>query len=325
MKNGRTPAACLAAAVAAMAWGAAGQARAQEPASRPAGEHRTDWLYKAKWGVMMHYGPGIRGTAEPDKKGADAAQWRKIVEDFDVEGLAQQIKDFGGGYLMITSRHGDSMPLAPNAVLEKAKGAGYCPTRDLIADLHRALDKRGLHLILYYSTGMTMGAEVTQGSAAVIREWSLRYGPKVKGWWLDNNAEGKEDLQKVIADACRAGNPEACLAFNSKRTPHRNSPYEDFTAGDSNAPGLLGSKSRFIEGGDQYHVLTFLGHCWGGYSIKGPAPRYTPERAASLTTHLLAGGGVITWDVKPTQSGRISEDFIRTLRAIGKAAAETKR
>ena len=33
-------------------------------------------------------------------------EWDKAVSEFDADGLAKQLKGYGAGYLVITSRHG---------------------------------------------------------------------------------------------------------------------------------------------------------------------------------------------------------------------------
>jgi hypothetical protein len=285
--------------------------------------HKTDWLYKAKWGVMYHFAPHMLRYADPKADLSKPEQWHKVVAEFDADGLAKQIKEIGAGYLLIAARHGGAMPIAPNSVIDKA-APGTCPKRDLIADLADALEKQGLHLMLYYSTGMGVEKpKVAQQSAAIIGEWSKRYGNKVKGWWLDNNC-GDDELQKLLAGACRAGNADSLVAFSPPHNPRRNSKYEDFTAGNCHGPGMIGCKGRFLDGA-QWHMLSYLGHCWGGYSIKGPGPRYSNEKAVGLTMRFLPNGGVMTWDVRPTIKGLIAEEFIPTLKAIGNAAATVAR
>ena len=277
--------------------------------------HKTDWLYKAKWGVMFHYQPTWQ-------KCKTFEEWDKAVTEFDAEGLARQFKAYGAGYLLITSRHGGEFPLAPNSVIAKSKS---CPKRDLIADLADALDTEGLHLMLYYSTGMCVDKPKTaQNTAAVITEWSKRYGKKVKGWWLDNNC-GDKELQKLIADACRSGNPDTLVAFSPPKMPKRNSPYEDYTAGNTHAPGYARCGGRFTSGA-QWHMLSYVGNNWGGYCRrKGLRDRWSVGKVCGFTRKFVSRGGVVTWDVKPTLKGLIAPEFDGVMKAIGKSVADIKR
>jgi hypothetical protein len=283
---------------------------------------KTDWLYKAKWGAMSHFTKTF--LAWDAKAGPiDGEKWKKIVLEFDVEQLADQLHECGAGYFLLAARHGGAPPVAPNAVIERT-APGTCPQRDLINDLADALEKRGLHLMLYYSTGM--GIDKPHGarqSAAVLQEWSKHYGKKVKGWWLDNNDQDVA-LQKLLAEACREGNPDALVAFSPPHGVQRNSEYDDYTAGNSHDLGLLKCTARFVNGA-QWHALSYLGYTWGGYSKKGPGPRYDPNKAVSLTMRCLRGGGVVTWDIKLTRQGRIADEFMPALKAIGQAAQKVTR
>ncbi|MCE5279566.1 MAG: alpha-L-fucosidase [Planctomycetaceae bacterium] len=290
------------------------------PAAKADGEakaHKTDWLYKAKWGVMFHY-------TDPWQGAGTIEEWNKRLDGFDVDGLAKQLKELGAGYLMITSKHGGKFTLAPNAAFEKAN-PGCTPKRDLIGDLAEALDKQGIGLMLYYATGMGIDKpKVANVTAEVIGEWSKKYGKKVRGWWLDNNV-GDQDLQKLIADAARSGNPDTVVGFSPPKapSPRRNSPQDDYTAGNTHAPGPARCSGRFVDGA-QWHILTYLGNNWAGVHKKA-GMRFSPERAAGMTAGALSKGGVVTWDVKPLASGLIDPAYLPGLKAIGEAAAKIQR
>ena len=118
--------------------------------------------------------------------------------------------------------------------------------------------------MLYYSTRMGVDKpRVARQSAAALREWSRRYGKKVEGWWLDNNNQDPA-LQKLLAEACRVGNPQALVAFSPPHGPQRNSAYDDYTAGDTHDLSTVTCTGRFVQDA-QWQVLTYLGHSWGGY------------------------------------------------------------
>ena len=76
---------------------------------------------------------------------------------------------------------------------------------------------------------------------------------------------------KSFAESARKGNEESIVAFNpGVKVPVISlTEYEDYTAGEiSNALPVSGIEpwviplSRFIKNA-QYHILTFLGGCWG--------------------------------------------------------------
>jgi len=273
--------------------------------------HRTDWLHQAKWGVMFHY------CSNWFKMGKN---WDKTIKDFNVKGLAKQLDSVGAGYLLITAKH-CGHPIAPNAAYEKVM-PGKCPKRDLIADLADELGKYDIKLMLYYATGMGLeGGKTASFTAEVIEEFSKRYGAKVKGWWLDNNV-GKKDLQKLLADACRAGNKESLVAFSPPKTPRRNSPQEDYSAGNTHAPGYAKCTGRWVSG-LQWHMLTYLGHNWGGYCRKrtGSSPI---GKVVGFARKITGRGGAITWDTPYETSGLIRANFMPYLKAIGEATGTIK-
>ncbi|HUS47677.1 MAG TPA: hypothetical protein VM098_06135, partial [Phycisphaerae bacterium] len=171
----------------------------------------------------------------------DPAEWDKrfdfahrpepvegIIAAFDVEGLAKQLHEVGAGYFIITAQH-MGHTLAPNRLVKDGK----FPSRDIIPPLADALAKYDIKLMLYYPTAMGMDKpKVAQRSprrsgpqgdrtAAIIEEYSRRYGKKVRGWWLDNNCPDVE-LQKLIADAARAGNPDTIIGFSGPKGQQRN-------------------------------------------------------------------------------------------------------
>jgi hypothetical protein len=290
---------------------------ADAPAVKPG--HRTDWFHEARWGVMFHYTCGWQGCD-------DVKVWSDALDAFDVKGLAKQLDEIGAGYLLITSKHGGRNPLAPNTAYEKTV-PNSSPRRDLIADLADELAKVDIHLMLYYATGMGVDKpKVAKQSAAAIREYSLRYKDKVKGWWFDNNC-GDRELQKRIADAARAGNPDAIIGFSPPKWQQRNSPYEDYTAGNTHEARRAKCAARFVQG-VQWHMLSYLGHSWAGSRRRKIehgdfAPRYSQDRAIEITTDAVRRGGVVTWDVPPLKSGLIHAKFIPHLKAVGRAVRAT--
>ncbi len=165
---------------------------------------------------------------------------------------------------------------------------------------------------------------------AVIREWSLRWGGDVAGWWIDGCYFADEMYRfpdepnfASFARALKAGNPDALVAFN----PGVEVPVvchtgqEDFTAGEVNLDQLARAvaacpgASIEREGSKvQFHLLTFLGSSW----CKGERPQLPDEKVVALTRQVGEKGGVITYDVPIQTSGLIPQPFVDQLRAIGK-------
>ena len=275
--------------------------------------HRADWLHKAKWGVMYHYSQANFGKFGSDEK------WENAINNFDVKGLAKQLDEVGAGYFMITTRH-MGLPLAPSSDFRDGK----FPKRDLIMDLADELAKYNIRLMLYFPTGMGVKPpESYKSAAAVIGELSKRYGKKVSGWWLDNNT-GIAEAQKLIAEAARSGNPDALVAFSPGRGVRRNTPYDDYTAGNTHAPKAGSCGGRWVDGA-QWHMLTYMGHNWGGICRQREAPRFSAAAVANMTKSIVDKGGVVTWDTPfSKETGLIADQCIGHLQAIGKALGTAK-
>ena len=307
-----------------------------------AADDRAAWMREARFGVMTHYLADwiARGSGEP----MTIERWNTLVDRFDVEGLADQLKSVGAGYHLISIGQNSGYYLSPNATYDRLTGIqpSKCSRRDLVADLAESLGKRGIRLIVYlpasapngdaaakkmleWQNGAYRNREFQLKWEQVIREWSTRWGKKVSGWWFDgcywpNTMYRTSDPPNfaTFAAAARAGNSESALAFNPgvfyrifSLTPH-----EDFSAGEIDQPDRL--QIRRTEGGRvdgaQIQVLSYLGERWGM-----GAPRFTVEQVTGFSRKVAEAGGVITWDTPTQTNGLLSQPFLDLLTAVGKA------
>ena len=317
-----------------------GLAAAPRPAAPAAG--RGTWLREARFGVMTHY--LADWIARRSGKEMTVEEWNRLVDGFDVEGLAEQLRAVGAGYHVLTLGQNSGYYLSPNAAYDGIVGArpSRCSRRDLVADLQQALGKRGIRLVLYLPSGApnrdpgaVAALEWTNGPhrnrefqlkwERVIREWSLRYGRGIAGWWFDGcywpntmYRSPEPPSFESFAAAARAGNPYAALAFNPGVVYRSLSvtPHEDYVAGEVDRLDRL-SIRRAVDGkvdGAQVHVLSYLGQTWGTGE-----PRMTTGEAAAHSRKVAEAGGAITWDVPPRDDGRIPEAFRDVLVAVGRA------
>jgi len=206
-----------------------------------------------------------------------------VVDRFDVNHLANQLKAIGAKYLVFTLGQYSGYYNGPNATLEKLVGYApweRCATRDLPLDLYNAVKPKGIKLMLYLTCqvgygdpraqaafGLRQGQqeqpltpEATDKWAEVIKEWSDRYGDKVSGWWFDGGYPhlGFDDAMAwTLADAVKHGNPKAIVSLSVTMGPGRAVEAEDFTAGETDQPFNVMPASRWQEG-SQWHVLTYI-------------------------------------------------------------------
>lgn len=317
-------------------------AGAGEPAD--AARSRSDWFYKAKWGVFTHYMADT--VLKPEELTVE--NWNRVVDSYDVERLAEDLAAMKAGYFVITLGQNSGFYCSPNATYDRFVGVSpsKLSKRDLIADLYKALQPKGIRLMVYLPSGApdrdpeAMAAlEWQRGDhgrqeafqrkwEAVIREWSQRWGRNVSGWWFDGcywpdamyRFEDAPSFESFAA-AARAGNPDSIVAFNPgvKMPVITMTPFEDYTAGEVNEPGEVAHEGRRIEQA-QFHVLSHLGAYWCA-----EPPRYADEEAARITVNIVRNGGVVSWDVPPRPDGRVLEVYQGQLRAIGAAVAEIRR
>ena len=180
---------------------------------------------------MTHYLADWK--AQTDHLDMNVEEWNKLIDDFDTEALADQLQRVGASWYQISLGQNSGYYLAPNATYEKIVGEpGRCARRDLVSDLYQSLHKRNIHLLVYLPSGAP-GQDQKAVSAlewrngpfpnrefqnkweAVIRDWSLRWGNKVEGWWFDgcyfpnSMYRGAQPPNfKSFAAAARAGNPK---------------------------------------------------------------------------------------------------------------------
>lgn len=305
----------------------------------------TDWLRDAKWGVFIHF---LAGVFMPK---ASAEDWNRCVDAFDVDGLAEQLGRCGARYLFLTLGQDTGHYCAPNAAYDRFVGVNpsKCSRRDLVIDLHDALEPHGIRLLAYHPSGApgddpvaverlkwrkfdygTPGERLAQFQAMweeVIRDWSVRWGTKCSGWWFDGcyfadamYRHSDPPNFASFAAAAKAGNPESIIAFNpGVKVPVISlTEHEDYTAGEiSDAFPAYETYNhrpgRWVDGA-QYHILSYLGGRWG-YDD----PRFPDEFVVGYTKHVNSHEGVVTWEVPIQANGLIREPFVRQLEALGKA------
>lgn len=306
---------------------------------------RAAWM-KGRWGVMTHF--LLAWQARDHHLPMTAEQWNKLVDSFDVDGLADQIKSTGASYHILTLGQNSTHLAAPSPLYVKlfSGGTNNCAHRDLIADMAAADARRGIRLIVYGTSGPFGGSRnfgSTNGFArgdyrnrermraweSVLRQWSLRWGTNISGWWFDgcytpNRTYEYPDAPNFQSEAAaaRAGNPLAAVAFNRgvMDRPIALTPYADYTAGEIN--DLQTVRAWRVEDGlvdgARVHLLSYLGQKWG---LGEPRYQDLNDVVIPQTRRLLELGGAVTWDTPVRTNGLIPDEFLAQLRAIGAAMA----
>jgi len=276
--------------------------------------NRAEWMKNAKWGMMFHY------LASPASYIGETdytpERWNARVNSFDVNAFADQVAYAQAGYVFFTLGQNSGFYCSPNATYDSfvPHKPSWCSERDLLSEISLALGKKGIRTVAYLPSGAPEyddlaieGLSYTKQSIrqdstkvvedrrmkefqvkweAVIREWAVRWGKQISGWWIDG-AYFADDMYRFddapnfesFAAALRAGNPDAAVAFNPgvKYPIIAYTPYEDYT-----------------------------GASWG----RGK-PRFSRDLICGYTQYINdVCGGAVTWDVPISETGHIDEDFL---------------
>jgi len=317
--------------------------------------NRSDWFKGKKWGLFTHFLAAPASSALGAETSAE--EWNKRVNMFDVDLLAKDLIETGADFCCITIGQNSGHYCAPNATYDRLTGITptKCSGRDLVGDLADRLENEGIDVLVYTPAGapaaepqaittlkwewgyegewptspctvrtMKRLAEFQLNWEAVLRDWSLRWGNRVKGWWVDVCYFSEEMYNhpdspnfKSFTDAMRAGNPDAVIALNTGLdTPFEIlSDYDDYTAGEVGyslplAIGWDDSIEAFNKKikSKQLNVLSYLGRTWGQGS-----PRFSDELVIGYTKYILAKGGIFMWDIPLQANGSMPGDYKKQL------------
>jgi|GEM_PF-1793695 len=291
------------------------------------------WMKNTKYGVFFHYLP-------------EGPDYQKAINSFDVNAFAREMDASGAAYVFITLGQNSGFYCSPNRTYENYIGCKpneRCSKRDLPMELAKAMAKYHIRLMLYLpsrapqqdSQAMETLSDLNEQKPApqeftrkwseVIREWSLRYGDRVSGWWFDGsyNTAGWDDRDKAVnwktwAAAYRSGNPQSLLAFNpgtdNSKAFTALCEEQDYTAGEQNE--WTATPQQFpAPKGLQWQVLSFLGTNWG----KADGPKKSDAEMIAYIRTVNAQGGVVTMDVEVSAEGKVYPPAMKQLAALKRA------
>jgi hypothetical protein len=310
------------------------------------GNPNTDWFRDAGFGIMVHY---LSSNITPD---GGSKEWNEAVESFDSERFAYQASEAGAGFVMFTLGQNSGYYCSPNATFDSIVGVKpgeLCSNRDLPMDLIRELKKYNIPLILYLPSNPPISNRLVsekfrysfnKDSATsqynqpileeMIREWSLRYGDGVKGWWFDGlyswNAIRSTRMDMSLKHnisthtlAAKAGNKKSLITYNYGFGKIQvNTPYCDYSSGEKQTIDEIPS-SRWVEDGVQWFLFTYLGEKWGG---KGQ--QFKTVELVEKARLIVEDEGVLCLEVVTDAKGDILPHHLEQIREIGKILGKVK-
>ncbi len=244
------------------------------------------WMVAGKYGIFVHWSAMSHGFTGNEPR----AKWfQKSVDIFDVNVFADAIERTGAGWVTFTATHKGFYWPGPNAALDKIL-PGRTAERDLLGEIINELDRRGIRTLFYlhtayngYETEFRKAAGAQDGDKkrfsdnieAILRECSLRYGKKLKGFGYIDGALGwdypLDPSWEGWARAIKAGNPSAVVGFSSNRGPTV-SPFSELAVTDG-ASDLLRPDPQLIGPGRQLGDVTTAWWCLmdrGGWLANSP-------------------------------------------------------
>ena len=310
------------------------------------GNPNTDWFKDAGYGIMVHY---LKEAIVPE---GGSKEWNDAVNSFNAENFARQAKEAGAGFVMFTLGQNSGYYCSPNASFDKILGTQpgeLCSTRDLPMDLIKELGKYNIPLILYLPSNPPVNNPLVsekfnypfkKDSAtsqynqpileSMIREWSLRYGSGVKGWWFDGlyswnairSTRMDMSLEYNISThtlAAKAGNINSIVTYNYGFGKIQvNTPYCDYSSGEKQTIDEFPS-SRWVEDGVQWFLFTYLGEKWGG---KGQ--QFDTDDLVAKAEKIIRNEGVLCLEVVTNATGEILPHHLEQIRQIGEKLSVTR-
>jgi hypothetical protein len=310
------------------------------------GNLNTDWFRDAGYGIMVHY---LKPVIVPD---GGAKEWNEAVNSFDVEKFASQAKEARAGFVMFTLGQNSGYYCSPNATFDSIVGVKpgeLCSNRDLPLDLIEELNENNIPCILYLPSNPPVGNKLVSekfkypfknDSATsqynqpilenMIREWSLRYGEGVKGWWFDGlyswNAIRSTRMDMSLKHnisthtlAAKAGNKQSIVTYNYGFGEIQvNTPYCDYSSGEKRTIDEF-PEGRWVKDGVQWFLFTYLGEKWGG---KGQ--QFETDTLVSMAERIVKNEGVLCLEVVADATGEILPHHLEQIKAVGKTLENIK-
>ncbi len=297
----------------------------------------TDWFVKAGYGAWFHFLDLTTPRRGPSKSYPEA------VDALDVKALASLVEETGAGYLIFTTNHGHPTCPAPIQSWEKYH-PGWTTRRDLISDLADALNARGIKLLLYMNCPGLGDLDQLGGTAVdsprfseekyaailieVFREFGLRYGKRLAGYWLDSWFQTDESYPNLpfdkLFDAIKAGNSDRLIAYNYWAFPVETE-WQDYWAGELTFLPAQRFKTRYLDRGAgkglQAHSAIKLDAPWFHITpdTEMEPPLWTAEQLIGYVRSCMEDQAVVSIGVGIFQDGTIGEQSRQLLRTLRRA------
>lgn len=329
-----------------------------------------EWFKKARYGLFMHYGVSsileegewVQLRHDPPIPVADYDTLRNVfsAKNFDADFITDLALEAGMKYINITSRHHDSFSLFKTKQSDfNSVEAPKCG-RDLVAELAKACDEKGLGLFLYYSYGADWkhpyfyprenGWAAARPNYAApqseykfekdedfqhyidfvhaqLRELLTQY-PNIAGIWFDPimGYYSRPDLFPIEETYAlvRSLNPHALISFKQGANGD-----EDFSAPERSGAAKVGTQHEvatkvFELNQDKPKEIcnTLQPHAWG-YKKAVDGQHKNADEVMEILHQMDSIGANLLMNVGPLPDGSFPEEDIITLKEVGRRLRES--
>lgn len=290
---------------------------------------RPSWLTNARYGLFFHW------NARSQPRTGQAKSYQEAVKDFNVPVFADMIESTGADFIVLTTSWDLQTFPAPLKTLDQLM-PGNTTSRDLIADLADALNRRNIKLLVYCNfrlsrLGWKKEDRNTPGKTeaffekltTIYNEIGKRYAHKIAGLWIDDGM-GLYPYNapfEAITSAVKRDDKEMVIGYNSWIYP-KFTDFQDFYGGEHgitfsaagvNDPHLpVGGNGYFISGAQEGLKATFCGlmepgdwtHTQPNQEI--PPPLLTSDTLIKIVKEARLRKNVPVMNVQVYQDGSIS-------------------
>lgn len=280
---------------------------------------------RIKRGVMIHY------LAEVEVA-------KSKLAEFNVEEVVKTIKSVGADYFVFTIGQNTGQYLIDSKAL-----VDICPFysprlmgRDVGKELAAALSREGISLFLYLpfrapqrdkalmeclgdnSERKPTTPQFMHAWSQMIREYSLRYGHQLAGWWFDGayNLDGIDDKQWTeFCSATQIGSSFRYVALNPgegvKYFSKKQSVCQNYSAGELNLVMSYDFDKADFNAEMSPHILTYLSSKWARRGLVN----FDCRHLSTLTSDINRANGFITVDIAYGGLKGFDSDQVSALRS----------
>ncbi|MEO6906509.1 MAG: alpha-L-fucosidase [Abditibacteriaceae bacterium] len=306
----------------------------------------TQWFSQCRFGIATHW------TAQSAPVAGEPLDFATAVAAFDVDTFIDRVADTGAEYLLFTGTHALQKLPAPCRAID-AILPGRTTERDLIGELMRACQQRGLYFLLYYNHSCNTGDDRDWESAVgyhgedksifadnlcrIVAELGERYGQQLSAWWFDSSysIDPSGPANTVTTDmsnfqfpweqfsaSAKVGHYARLVTFNSgmheNERNHLYTSHQDYLAGEVN--DLIDPpQARFGVHGLQEHRWVCLDNPnWNHIVWNTPlaAPRYNETEIAAYLQETVGHEVPVSFNLDIDQTGALNETSRDLLRSV---------